>query len=233
MTATPKGKAKRQQSQHDTSLAALAAQRRDQFLEAVATSAGMLLRSPAPMAALPGVIERIGSAVSVDRVHVLEVEAEDAAGCRPVIRHCVWSAPELDPPTAQDAAPAPIAAPEPDGWIARLARGEVLAGAVRQLDPGARAFFDDGWVKSVLVVPIFVDDRWWGMAEFADSWGERDWLAGEIAVARILAELVGATVARAHTLEAAAVVSEPRRVTRSRQASARAAPWPAIGQRGR
>ena len=53
------------------SLVALAAHRRDAILEAIAMSAKELLRSSNLDASLPKVIERVGQAAGVDRLHIL------------------------------------------------------------------------------------------------------------------------------------------------------------------
>ncbi len=55
----------------ENSLVALAAHRRDSILEAIAMSAKELLRSSNLDASLPKVIERVGQAAGVDRLHIL------------------------------------------------------------------------------------------------------------------------------------------------------------------
>src|ERR1035437_3981859 len=61
-------------SKLDDALAILAAHRRDVILEAVAMSAKELLRSSNLKQSLPKVIEQIGHATGVDRVHILKID---------------------------------------------------------------------------------------------------------------------------------------------------------------
>ena len=56
------------------SLATLSLYRRDSFLEAVALIATELLHTPDLQQSLPQVVERIGRAIDVDRVHLFEVD---------------------------------------------------------------------------------------------------------------------------------------------------------------
>jgi GAF domain-containing protein len=80
-------------SKLDDALAILAAHRRDAILEAVAMSAKELLRSSDLEQSLPKVIERLGQVTGVDRVHILEIDADTSPEHSPVIHHYVWSAP--------------------------------------------------------------------------------------------------------------------------------------------
>ena len=86
-------------------------------------------------------------------------------------------------------------------WIAKLERGETIAGHVRDFDPDARKFFALGGVVSTLCVPAFADGRWSGIIAFDDCREERDWSATEIDTIKTMAELVGGAVARAEHLK--------------------------------
>ena len=204
MNARPEGHAKPQETDRqrlERSFAALAAHRHDTLLEAVATSAGELLRATDLDAALPGVLERIGRAAGADRIHVLEIDPAGAPRRGPVIAHGAWSAPGVSPPDIHKARTL-LSEPVPGDWTARFARGETIAGPVRDFAPAARAFFETGGVKSLLAVPVFVEDRWWGLIGVEDCGGERDWLAAEIDVVKILAQLIGAAASRTHRPQA-------------------------------
>ena len=67
--------------------------------------------------------------------------------------------------------------------------------------PEKRAFFELGGVKSVLVAPVFADDRWSGLIGFDDCQCERDWAAAEIDAINTVAELVGAGLVRTAQLK--------------------------------
>ncbi|MGP0058252.1 MAG: EAL domain-containing protein [Beijerinckiaceae bacterium] len=181
------------------SLAALIGYHSTGVLKAVATSAKDLLRSSDLHQSLLHVIERIGLATDVDRTHVFEVDTANPGGR--ILWHRVWCTPAmLTPPEFQT--------PEKSmvdvglgSWVPRLARGEMIMGHTRNFKGAARKLFELGNVKSVLCVPVFVEDRWWGFIGFDDCQHEREWSSMEINAIATLAELIGAAVARMHNLQ--------------------------------
>ena len=173
--------------------------RRDQVLQAVAAAARELLRSPDLAVSLPKVIEQIGQVAGVDRAHILLIDP--AAGEGRVLQHYTWSAPGIASPKEFRRAAAPMAEVGLKSWIAKLERGETIAGHVRDFDPDARKFFALGGVVSTLCVPAFADGRWSGIIAFDDCREERDWSATEIDTIKTMAELVGGAVARAEHLK--------------------------------
>jgi len=176
------------------SLGALASLRRDALLEAIAMSAEELLRSSDLGASLERVVEQVGQAATVDRLHILEIDASRSAATGFVAHHYVWSAPGIATPPEFRAVGKSMAELGLSSWIEKLSHGETIAGNTRDFDPGARAFMKFGGIKSVLGIPIFVEDRWWGIIGFDDCQSERDWQRTEIDIIKILAELVSAAV---------------------------------------
>ena len=51
------------------------------------------LRSSDLQQSLPGVIERLGQATGVDRVHIIEIDTDAPSERSPLVQHSVWSAP--------------------------------------------------------------------------------------------------------------------------------------------
>ena len=180
-------------------LAALDAHRRDRLLEAVAITARDLLNSSDLNVSLPKVVERIGAATGVDRVHIFLVESVSARGN--ILQHFVWVTPGLPTPPEFQHASESMANVGLKAWVERLARGETITGRVREFDAEKRAFFELGGVKSVLVVPVFAEGRWLGLIGFDDCRSEREWSAAEIDTVKTVAELIGAAIARAAHLK--------------------------------
>ena len=182
-------------------LDALAAYRRDAILEAVAISAKELLRSTNLEQSLPKVIEGIGLATGVDRVHILKL---DGAGSErgEIVQHHVWAAPGIvTPPHFGHADGMAMADVGLASWLRRLAAGEVVGGHTRDFDGSIRAFFASAGVKSAMAVPIFSDDHLWGHIGFDACRDEREWSPAEIDTLKTLAELIGAAVARVQQLK--------------------------------
>ena len=83
----------------ENSLVALAAHRRDTILEAIAMSAKELLRSSNLDASLPKVIECVGQAAGVDRLHILLRDGNRRSTGHYVLgQYYTWNAPGVSAP---------------------------------------------------------------------------------------------------------------------------------------
>ena len=181
--------------------ATVSARRQDAILEAVASSAKELLRSSDLQQSLPTVMERLGQATGVDRVHIIEIDSGAPNEHSPVTQHNVWSAPGISTSINFQEIKGPMADVGLASWVPKLARGETIIGNARDFEPTARTLFEIGNVKSVMAVPVFVNDRWWGLIAFEDCRIERHWGPAEIDTFKTLAELIGSAVARTNHLK--------------------------------
>jgi len=197
-------------------LAALVALRRDAILQAVAISATELLRSADLEQSLAKVIECIGEATGVDRVHILKLDPA-APDRGDIVQHHVWAAPgTATPPHFRDAKGQAMIEVGLRSWLRRLAAGKVVFGHTRDFEKGVRAFFESAGVKSAMAVPVFTDDHLWGHIGLDDCRDEREWSAAEIDTLKTLAELIGAAVtARRHEAMLEAVAMTARELLRS------------------
>src|ERR1019366_6374191 len=195
-------------SKLNSALAILAAHRRDAIREAVAMSAKELLRSSNLEQSLPKVIERIGQATGVDRVHILKIDSASPDQGH-IVQHHLWSSSGIStPPHFKDANGTTMVDVGLESWLRRLAAGKVVVGHVRDFEESVRRFFDSAGVKSVMAVPVFADGHLWGHIGLDDCRDEREWSPTEIDTLKTLSELIGATVsARRHEaiLESVAV----------------------------
>ena len=193
-------------------LEVLATVRRDAILQAIAISAEELLRSSDLGASLGKVVEQVGQAAAVDRLHILEIDAAKPVESGVVARHYIWSAPGIVTPPEFRAIGDSMAELGLSSWIAKFSRGETIVGHARDFDIGARKFMELGAIKSVLGIPIFVEDRWWGIIGFDDCRSERDWLPAEIDIIKILAALVSAAIVSLRRLR---VLADANRIIES------------------
>jgi diguanylate cyclase (GGDEF)-like protein/PAS domain S-box-containing protein len=194
-------------SKPNSALAVLAAYRRDAILEAVAMSAKELLRSSNLEQSLPKVIEQIGHATGVDRVHILKIDPASPDQGH-IVQHHLWSASGIStPPLFKDANGTSMVDVGLASWLRRLAAGKVVVGHVRDFEEPTRKFFKSAGVKSAMAVPVFADGHLWGHIGLDDCRDEREWSPTEIDTLKTLAELVGAAVARTWHLKTLADAS--------------------------
>ena len=181
----------------DRSLSILELHRRDSILEAIAKSAQELLRSSDVARSIPKVLEVIGRATNVERVHMLVVDAKDAVEARHVVDHYLWATEDIyTPDLFSDGSNVKFADVGMGAWLPRLARGDTIWGSSKDFEDSERKFLELGGIQSTVAVPVFVDGRWWALLAFDACRSERLWHPAEIDTFKILAELVGAAVAR-------------------------------------
>ena len=145
---------------------------------------------------MQSILGRLGSATRVGRVCVFRNEqAEDAS---PLMSQAhEWVGPGVD---AQTASPAleglPYQASGLGRWAELLGRGEAVYGNVAGLPAGEREEFVALGVRSVMAVPIFVGDAWWGFIRLDDPEAEREWSAAEVEALKAAAATFGAAIQR-------------------------------------
>ncbi len=168
--------------------------RRDAVLQAIGFAAERFLKSDEWAAALPDVLERLGSASSAGRVYVFEnVTLEDG---RPGMRmYRQWFGPgSVD--VGDDAA---TTLTYEDGfarWRSVLSEGRELHGLTKDFPEHERRHLDGEGVLSRIVVPVSVADDWWGFVGFDDYATERVWPAAEVEALKAAADTLGAAIGR-------------------------------------
>src|SRR5687768_5475993 len=75
-------------------------------------------------------------------------------------------------------------------------RNELFTGNVRDLSGAERAFFGEQAIKTLMTVPIFIGDEWWGFIGLDDCVAEREWSPAETDALRTAASLVAAAIER-------------------------------------
>ena len=142
-------------------------------------------------------LREIGEAAGVDRVVVFENREPVGVARPPVEFRYAWHSPAA--PVVIDAQrfvetlpPEHSMAP----WFEPLREGRPVFGLMRSVDEGLRQFFEALGIKSILLVPITVDGKQWGVAGFDDCHKERQWEATEIDILQTLAGLIGIAIQR-------------------------------------
>jgi two-component system, cell cycle sensor histidine kinase and response regulator CckA len=184
-------------------------QRRDAILEAMGRVAERLLRTGEWRLNMPEVLACLGRAAEASRVYLIECDEGSADEVR-ASQSCEWAAEgvesQVDNPDMYGFSLVEMGLA---GWEEAFRRGEVVHCQVRTLAPESREHFERQAIRSLVVVPIFVDDRWWGLLGFDECHQERSWSVVEREVLRAAAQTLGAAVQRERA-EAALRRSEAR-----------------------
>ncbi|MFA5256557.1 MAG: PAS domain S-box protein [Opitutales bacterium] len=88
---------------------------------------------------------------------------------------------------------------EPDfsRWFRELSRGVILAGSLSEFLPCERKLLEKYGVGSLLVAPMFIESKFWGIMLF-DARPNREWSSSDRSILRMVADSVGLAIQRKH-----------------------------------
>lgn len=94
---------------------------------------------------------------------------------------------------------AKLSAEMTDNLSERLARGDVVVVDGSTSGDKIRRILAAGGATAAILVPIVIDDRWWGEIEIDGCHSEQKWSKPEIDACNIFSALMGAAIVRART----------------------------------
>jgi PAS domain S-box-containing protein len=182
--------------------------RRNAILEAVRFAAEHFLGNPTDRErGMEEVLRQLGQATQTSRVYVFRNYTGDDGRLWNTQLH-KWVAPGVprNVPAGPDGSPItdfPYRATRSDPWTdfgrweEILGRGEPMYGNTRDFPEHERPFLAGTLgIRSMILVPIFVEGAWWGFIGFDDCVKEREWSAAEIDALKAAASTLGAALQR-------------------------------------
>lgn len=170
--------------------------RRDRLLSAAAKSNMILLLQPEPMLAIEEVLPVIGAATGQDRVYIFSYQAGKDGEGETVSQRFEWTresvSMQLDNPDLQ-AVPFDTFMKR---WRDRLMAGGLIEGHVRDFPQEEREILEPQEIVSILVVPIFSKQAFWGFMGFDYCRGEFLWSDAERSILQSMAGSFGAALQR-------------------------------------
>ncbi|HET6569421.1 MAG TPA: PAS domain S-box protein [Rhodothermales bacterium] len=177
---------------------------RDALLDTAAKVAQVLTKETDLTTAAQTAIRLIGERTGVDRVYVFENHSRPDSGILLMSQRFEWTrsgiTPQIDNPELQN---------QPydkflSEWADALARGKAVGGLVRDLPQPTRAHMEAQDILSLLILPIVVDDEWFGFVGLDDCTAERIWTSAERAVLKTIANTLGGLFKRQRSEQALA-----------------------------
>jgi len=174
---------------------------RNSILESVRFTAEQFVRSARWEIIIPKVLGKIGEAVDVSRAYIFQNHLDDA-GQLVCSQRYEWTNEgingQLQNPDLQNV-------PYDQGledWRMSLSQNQSICGLVSEMSAVARALLEPQDIRSIAVIPVFVEEAWWGFVGFDDCIRDRYWSDAEMDSLRACAEMFGATIARQDTQDA-------------------------------
>jgi PAS domain S-box-containing protein len=179
--------------------------KRDRLLAGIAVATNCLLTMADYDSAMQQAVETLGLASDVDRVCIFEVSSED--GRHSATQKFEWTREEISsgtcgPDDFDDLLP---------GWHETLSSGRPVfwsAPGSGMKDDYRHSLTSQG-ILTMVVVPITIDDRFWGFISFQDCRSKREWLEPEVYMLLAAAGSVGGAIVR-RWMEKALLESEAK-----------------------
>lgn len=174
---------------------------REVVLKAVSFSSQLMLSSPDWQSALPQVLQRLGEGAGVQRAYVWcnHTLTDDELVTSQIAE---WAArPELalqGSPQFQNVSYAEIGF---ERWRELLSAGATVQGPIDSFPEEERAFLKPQGIASLLAVPIFAGEEWFGFIGFDNVESGQTWDAAIVDSLRTAAASLGTVINRAQTLE--------------------------------
>ena len=174
---------------------------RNSILESVRYTAEQFVRGSRWEDVISPILDKIGKAVSVSHAYIYQNHLNEA-GLLVCSKQYEWTAPGITGQLKnEDLQNLPYNL-EDNSWAASLRRNEMVYGLISEMNADERLLLQDQNIRSLVLIPIFVGDAWWGFIGFDDCDQDRLWSDAERDSLRACAEMLGATIARQNTQDA-------------------------------
>ena len=176
--------------------AQIALSKQDRLLLGVAGALNYLLETSDFYEALGKALKVLAFSAEVDRIYIYESHAHPDTGEPAMSERFEWDrftdAPQINPPEFQNISYS-IGLQR---WHDLLSANVTVSGLMRELPDAEQEFLAPQNIQAVLLVPIMIQEKFWGFIGFDDCHQPRRWRDEEEAVLIALAGGIGAAIAR-------------------------------------
>lgn len=167
------------------------------LIEAISFSSENILQKRHWQENIYEVLKRLGEIMQVSRVYIFE-NAYDKHDNLVMSQRSEWAesgvTKELDNEKLQNL-PYKVF-PE---MQAKLARKQHFTALTKDLSQSAREILEKMDVVSILLMPVFIEDEWYGFIGFDDCRQERQWDKESILILNTIANLIGTAIQKSHS----------------------------------
>jgi len=179
-----------------------AVRHREAILEAISFAASRFLRATNWDESFQDVLDRLGQATGVSRVYVFENHVGQDGALLTSQRY-EWMAPGVEPQMNNpDLHDFPWQAAGFARWVESMTQGEPICGHVREFPQSEQEVLAPQDIKSIVAVPIFIGEEWWGFVGFDECVTEREWSVAEVDALSTAAGVVGGAVQHSRASQA-------------------------------
>lgn len=151
---------------------------RDRLLQAVAEAASYLLLEMNYSKAIEQALATLGQAALVDRAYLFENHSHPATREMVVSLRFEWKRSDLEP-SGHHWQNQPYQANGIARWYAALSNGQSIKGFTREFPRAERELLQRDGIQSLFLVPLRLDNEFWGYLGLVDCSKERHWSTHE------------------------------------------------------
>jgi len=175
---------------------------RDRLLEGVAAATNQLLTTKDFTEAMCLALATLGEAVKVNRVYIFENHIHPHTGEPLMSQRFEWTdstvTPEINNPKLQNLAYMDFF----PRWYQTLAAGKLVRGLVKDFPESEKKILEPQDIISILIVPIFIEEKFWGFIGFDECRYQRQWTEAEESILIAVAGSIGGAIVRRRTEDA-------------------------------
>jgi signal transduction histidine kinase/CheY-like chemotaxis protein len=168
---------------------------RDRLLTGIAEATNILLTNNDFNQAINQALKILGHAAQVDRVYIFENHDDPLTSELVMSQRFEWAShsvePQIQNPELQNIPYSSIGR-----WQQLLSNGKPVVGLVRTFPENEQQVLQSQGIISVLVVPIFIGNTFWGFVGFDDCHNERNWCESETFILQVAANSIGSLIVR-------------------------------------
>ncbi len=171
--------------------------KRDRLLQGVATATTYLLTDPNYEVAIANALSALGQAASVDHVYIYQNHPHPETSEVAMSLRYEWTQATIQPTIQQTHwQNQPYSAAGLTRWHEMLSKGQSLQSLTRDLPVAEQTILHLDHILSILLVPIVIDDQFWGFIGFDDCTTERRWSSNEESILVAMAASIGGAIKR-------------------------------------
>lgn len=150
-------------------------QSRERILHAVSKSAELLMHAKTLDERMGEVLELLGNGISVNRVYIFE-NVKINNGKRAVRQRYEWTDETVSPQSENaDSTNTTYRDRGISSWFEYICNGKEFFGNLEDFPEPERALLKSQHIKSLCVIPLYVQNKWWGCISFDDCTHHRTW----------------------------------------------------------
>ncbi len=177
----------------DKIIAEMEVQRHAKILSALKSISEILLRPINWASQLTEVCTVLGNALKIDRVRIFQHLNDEKNNTHIFTKRAEWKANNKIDEITETVNFTKIGLSD---WIEKLMQKEIIRKNINSASPVEKNFLLKNNITSLLIVPIFVNDEFWGGIGMHDSSIVRNWTSSEVEALRTAAESISASIQR-------------------------------------